>query len=91
MQVGRAGAGVAPLPGGGALIVGGFEVTIEPATQTFALAPTATADLFGQSPNALVPTGSMSIARVFPNAVPLSDGTVLVAGGGIGNSEIYQR
>jgi hypothetical protein len=66
MQIGRAGATVAPLPNGGALIAGGFELQVNPQTQIFQFVPTATADLFSSSPNAITATGSMAAARVFP-------------------------
>lgn len=90
MQEGRAGAAIAPLPNGGAVIAGGFRVTIDPTTSTFDLAATATADRFSQGPNTLAPTGSMSGARTFPVTVSLSDGTVMVVGGGLSTAEIYQ-
>ena len=90
MQIGRAGATVASLPNGGALIAGGFELQVNPTTQTFAFVPTATADLFSSSPNLITPTGSMAAARVFPLSVNLPDGTVMVLGGGV-PAEIYQR
>lgn len=91
MQVGRAGAAVAPLPNGGALIAGGFQMVIDPTTSTFALNATATADLFAQSPNAIAPTGSMAAPRLFPTTVNLPDGTVMVVGGGPTNAEIFQK
>ncbi|HEX5052901.1 MAG TPA: kelch repeat-containing protein [Planctomycetota bacterium] len=91
LQEGRAGAAIAALPNGGALIAGGFAVTLDPATATFGLGATATADRFAQGPNSLVPTGSMAAPRLFPNAVNLPDGTVLVVGGGPAIAEVYQR
>jgi hypothetical protein len=39
MQIGRAAPAVAPLPNGGALIAGGFELAINPTTQTFGFTP----------------------------------------------------
>jgi hypothetical protein len=90
MQEGRAGAAVAPLPNGGALIAGGFQLTIDVSTQTFVAAATATADLFAQSPNAIAPTGAMSAPRLFPTTINLSDGTILVVGGGA-PAEVYQN
>jgi hypothetical protein len=90
MQIGRAGATVAPLPNGGALIAGGFELQVNPQTQIFQFVPTATADLFSSSPNAITATGSMAAARVFPLSVNLPDGTIMVLGGGV-PAEIYQR
>ncbi|HEX6812696.1 MAG TPA: kelch repeat-containing protein [Planctomycetota bacterium] len=90
MQIGRASAAVAPLPNGGALIAGGFELAINPTTSTFQFVPTATADLFSSSPNAIAPTGSMAQARVFPLSANLPDGTIMVLGGGV-PAEVYQR
>lgn len=91
MQEGRAGAAVAALPNGGALIAGGFQLVIDIPTSTFAFNPTASADRFSQSPNAIVPTGSMSAPRLFPTTVNLADGTVMVVGGGPTGAEIYQQ
>ncbi|MBL9078653.1 MAG: hypothetical protein JNL08_14180 [Planctomycetes bacterium] len=90
MQVGRAGAAVAPLPSGGALIVGGFQLTIDVPTSTFGFVPTETCDRFAQGPNSIAPTGSMAAPRLFPVAVNLPDATVLVVGGGPTATEIYQ-
>jgi hypothetical protein len=91
MQEGRAGAAVAALPNGGALIAGGFQLTIDATTQTFNLGATSTADRFTQSPNTLTPTGSMAAPRLFPTTVTLPDATVMVIGGGPANVEIYQN
>lgn len=91
MQVGRAGAAVAPLPSGGALIAGGFEVAIDASTSTFVATASATADRFSQGPNTLVPTGSMAAPRLFPTTVNLPDGTIMVVGGGPTTAEIFQR
>jgi len=91
MQVGRAGAALAPLPNGGALIAGGFQLEIDVQNGGFVANATDTADVFSQSPNAIAPTGSMSGARLFPQAVNLPDGTVMVVGGGPLEAEIYQR
>ncbi len=91
LQVGRAGAAVAPLPNGGALIAGGFQMTIDAPTQTFVLNLTETADVFTQNPNLIAPTGSMAAPRLFPTTFNLPDGTIMVVGGGPANCEIYQR
>jgi len=91
MQTGRAGAGLAPLPGGGALITGGFELAIDITTGEFIADATATADIFTQAPNSIAPTGSMALPRLFPIATNLTDGTIMVVGGGPLESEIYQR
>ncbi|MCA8965645.1 MAG: hypothetical protein H6838_06535 [Planctomycetes bacterium] len=88
MQEGRAGAALAALPNGGALMAGGFQLAIDAQTQTFVFGATATADVLGQ--NTITATGSMAAPRLFPLAVNLPDGTVLVVGGG-GNAEVYQR
>ena len=91
LQQGRAGAGVAPLPNGGALMVGGFQLAIDVPNSTFVFAPTATADRFSQGPNTISPTGSMATARAFPVVANLADGTVLVVGGGAATAEIWQN
>lgn len=90
MQEGRAGAAIAALPGGKALIAGGFRLVIDIPTSTFQATATATADLFSQGPNAIVPTGSMAAPRLLPITANLADGTVMVLGGGPTNAEIYQ-
>jgi hypothetical protein len=90
MQEGRAGAAVAPLPGGGALIAGGFQLAIDVTTSTFAFNATASADRLSQSPNSITPTGSMAAPRLFPTTVNLPDGTIMVVGGGPTDAEIYQ-
>jgi len=91
MQVGRAGAGLAPLPNGGALITGGFQLTLDIANGQFVANATDTADVFSQSPNAITPTGSMAAPRLFPLATNLPDGTIMVVGGGPLNAEIFQQ
>jgi len=91
MQVGRAGAACAPLPNGGALIAGGFSLTINPTTSQFDISLTATADRFTQGPNLIAPVGSMGAPRFFGGAIPLRDGTIMVVGGGPTNAEIYQN
>ncbi|MFO1054534.1 MAG: kelch repeat-containing protein [Planctomycetota bacterium] len=91
LQEGRAGAAMAALPGGGALIAGGFRVTLDIPNSTFEATATATADRFSQGPNLIQATGSMAAPRLFPLAVNLPDGTVMVVGGGATDSEIYQR
>lgn len=91
MQTGRAGAAIAPLPNGSALIAGGFELAIDVQNGNFVLGATETADIFSQSPNAIAPTGSMAAPRLFPIAANLPDGTVMVLGGGPLTAEIFQR
>ncbi len=91
LQVGRAGAAVAPLANGGAVIAGGFELVLDPTTSTFAFEPTATAERFAQNPNTLTPVAPMAAARLFPVAVDLPDGTVMIVGGGPAGAEIFQQ
>jgi len=91
MQEGRAGAAIAALPGGRALIAGGFRLAINVSTSTFELTATQTADRFAQGPNAITATGSMAAPRLFPVTVNLPDGTVMVVGGGPAAAEIYQQ
>lgn len=90
MQVGRAGAAVAPLPNGGALIAGGFELQIDAANSVLVTNATATADRFAQTPLGFTPTGAMAAPRLFPTTVNLPDGTIMVVGGGPTDAEIYQ-
>src|SRR5262249_55081883 len=78
MQEGRAGAAVAPLPGGRALTAGGFQLAVDAGTSTFRFVPTASADVFARGPNRIEATGPMSSARQNPMAVNLPDGTVMV-------------
>ncbi|HEB53618.1 MAG TPA: hypothetical protein ENI87_10240, partial [bacterium] len=91
LQVGRAGAALAPLPNGGALIAGGFELAIDLNNNTLAFGATASTDVFTPSPNTITPTGDMAAPRMLPLAANLPDGTVLVLGGGPATAEIYQR
>jgi len=90
LQVGRAAPAIAPLPGGGALIAGGFQLGIDVSSQEFVATATDTADVFTPSPNTITPTGSMAEARLFPITLPLPDGTILIVGGGPAQSEVYQ-
>lgn len=90
MQEGRAGAAIAPLPNGGALIAGGFSVSIDPATAQFGLGATATADVMSGA-NQIAATRPMAAPRLFPVAVNLHDGTIMVVGGGPAGAEIYQN
>ncbi|MCA8942014.1 MAG: hypothetical protein KDB80_05580 [Planctomycetes bacterium] len=90
LQQGRAGAALATLPGGGALIAGGFELGIDLTTGTLQFAATESADIFHSSNDTLSPTGSMANPRMLATAVNLPDETVLVVGGGPLDSEVYQ-
>lgn len=90
MSEGRAGAAIAPLPNGGALIAGGFQLLLDISNAQFGFNPTSSADKFAQGPNRLLPTGSMASSRLFPVAANLPDGTVMIVGGG-GQAEIYQN
>lgn len=92
MQEGRAGAGVAALPGGKALICGGFNLDVNVTNQVFTTGTTASADVFTTSGSGgtIAPTGSMAAARFLPVSANLPDGTVMVLGGGPLGAEIYQ-
>jgi hypothetical protein len=89
MSEGRAGAAVAALPGGGALIAGGVQIAFDLANNNFAFNPVSSADRFFTN-NTITATGSMANARAFPVAFNLPDGTVMVSGGGPTGVEIYQ-
>jgi hypothetical protein len=89
MSEGRAGAAVAALPGGGALMAGGVQIAFDLANNNFAFNPVSSADRFFTN-NTIAPTGSMANARAFPVAFNLPDGTVMVSGGGPVGVEIYQ-
>lgn len=89
MQEGRAGAALAPIPGGGALLAGGFQLALDIPNNQFAFNPTASADVFNLN-NTIVPTGAMAAPRLFPLAVNLPDNTIMVVGGGPTGAEIYQ-
>jgi len=91
MQEGRAGAAVAPLPNGGALIAGGFRLVISPATLQLEVAATATADVLLSGQNAIARTGPMAAPRILATTVSLPDGTTMVVGGGPVGAEIYQH
>lgn len=82
----RAGAGVAALPNAGALIAGGFDVTLSGTNLVFN--QLATADRYATT--GITPTGSLLAARFLPVLEPLNDGTVLVVGGGPLEAEVYQ-
>ena len=47
----------------GALIAGGFELTIDVQNQQFVFNPTASADVYTPSPNTITPTGDLSAPR----------------------------
>ncbi|HET6204632.1 MAG TPA: kelch repeat-containing protein [Planctomycetota bacterium] len=90
LSEGRAGAGLAVLPDGGALVAGGFNLAIDIPGGIFSATAASSADRFSTATNAFAPTGSMAAARLFPLAAPLPDGTVMVIGGGPFAAEIYQ-
>jgi hypothetical protein len=90
MQEGRAGPAIAELPNGEALIAGGFQLTLDIPSATFALNATASADRFSSSPSTIAPTGAMAAPRLFPITANLPDGRILIVGGGAA-AEIYQR
>jgi hypothetical protein len=89
MQEGRAGAALAQIPGGGALIAGGFQLALDIPNSQFVFNPTASADVYALN-NTITGTGPMAAPRLFPTAVNLPDNTILVVGGGPANVEIYQ-
>ncbi|MBL8765804.1 MAG: hypothetical protein JNL94_00465 [Planctomycetes bacterium] len=89
LSVPRAGAGVVALPGGKALIAGGFDLILDPVTPTVNLTPSSAADLYA-APATIAATGSMAAARILPLLSKLNDGTVLVVGGGPADAEVYQ-
>ncbi|MEM7306267.1 MAG: hypothetical protein AAF682_06340 [Planctomycetota bacterium] len=89
LSTGRAGAGMAALPGGGALIAGGFELVLDLGDLLASTASLhADADVFDGSD--LAPTGELGAPRLLPLLQPLDDGTVLVVGGGPLEAEVYQ-
>jgi hypothetical protein len=72
LSVARDGLGVAPLPGGKALIVGGFN----------AGGPQTTADIFDTATDTFTAlSSSLNVARSSPAVAPLPGGKVLIAGG----------
>ncbi|MEX1025378.1 MAG: kelch repeat-containing protein [Planctomycetota bacterium] len=82
----RAGAGVVKLPGGGALVVGGFELTL--GGGAFGLAGSAAADRVGGS--GVTPLADMAETRILPLCTQLDDGTILVVGGGTTSATVFQ-
>jgi len=86
LSAGRLLPAVAPIGSQRALIAGGFNLVLS-ATE-FKFVPLAEADLLSGS--TVAATGKMKSARTGAVAVPLLDGTVLVTGGGVLESEIFQ-
>ena len=85
----RAGAGMVALPGGRALVAGGFDLVLDPGDLlSSSFVAQDSADLFASG--AVTPTGAMQSARMQPVLHVLDDGTVLVVGGGATGAEIYQ-
>lgn len=90
MQLGRALPAVTALPGGEALVAGGFDLYVTGTDFTqWVFAPQSTADLF--QPTKFVATGDMVEVRIAPIQVALPDGTILLVGGGALGAETYQR
>lgn len=89
LTTGRAFAGTAALANGGALIAGGVQVAIDLSNPTgFVFNALTAADRYDGT--AVGATGSLAGARLLPVLEPLSDGTVLVVGGGLSGAETYQ-
>jgi hypothetical protein len=76
MSIARSVPAAAPLPGGGALVIGGFDGNTVPQNKS-------SAEVFNPSTNTFSTTGigSMSTARAGAAASQLADGRILVAGG----------
>jgi hypothetical protein len=89
MSQGRAGAGLAALPGGGALIAGGMNLGLDIPNAVFTATPIASADRYASN-NTITPTGSMAGPRFLPIMATLPDSTVIAVGGGPLTAEIYQ-
>ncbi len=83
----RAGAGVIGLADGGALIAGGFNLSLS--STAYGMEMLSSADRFASS-GALSATGSLLAARLTPVLHKLNDGTILAVGGGPTSAEIYQ-
>jgi hypothetical protein len=89
MSSGRAGAGLAALPGGGALIAGGMILGIDIPNAAFTFTPIASADRYASN-NTITPTGAMAAPRFLPVMATLPDSTIIAVGGGAVGAEIYQ-
>lgn len=87
----RAGAGLAMLPSGEVLVAGGFRLSIDLSGAGLDIGLSSSADVYMPSPDRFEPTGDMEVGRLFPLLTPLQDGRVLVVGGGVGPTEVYQR
>lgn len=89
LTTGRAFAGMAALPGGGALIAGGVQVTLDLSNPTgFVFNALTAADRYDGT--SVAATGALAGARLLPVLEPLADGTILVVGGGLTGAETYQ-
>ncbi len=84
MTVGRAYFTATLLPNGQVLTAGGLVLDPNHGPQ-----PSIAADLFNPSNGTFAATASMTTARSFQVASLLSNGTVLVAGGGVQSAELY--
>ena len=89
MSESRAGAGLARLPNGSILTAGGFRVQLSADLSGLDFGTTASCEVYTQG-SGVSATGAMREPRVLPIMASLSDGTVLVVGGG-GAAEVYQH
>jgi hypothetical protein len=89
LTTGRALAGMAALPGGGAVIAGGVQLTLDLSNPAgFVFNALTAADRYDGT--GVSATGSLAGARLLPVLEPLADGTILVVGGGLTGAETYQ-
>lgn len=85
----RAGAGMVGVPDGGALIAGGFTLSLGGTSPINALGSSA-ADRLGEGALGVTALGDLDETRILPLCTPLDDGTVLVVGGGPLSATIWQ-
>lgn len=85
----RAGAGLSLLPDGSVLVAGGFHASLSIDLTGIDIGTSTSCDTYLQG-SGVSATSDLSEARVLPIMAPLSDGTVLVVGGGGLTAEVYQ-